>query len=228
MSSPPPFQPFSAGGTATADSDGDGEFIPVELPSGAFYEVLTAEEAEYVDGKTADYTHGFQFNNVADLGELDRLVEMELLVHRYNRWLGRRKDYKGNVVEEGPLQTKTNAFSTEIRQIKLKLGIDKVTRDRKGGEGSVAQRWTTTLTRAKAFGVMRCKQAATAIQLAQQLIALMDLRRNTDDIDKERLKLSDESILEWIDTRFREEFTEIAAHFRKTEMHYWHDGKGQY
>lgn len=224
MSSPPPFQPFSSGAVATADS----EFIPVELPSGAFYEVLTQEEAEYVEGKTADYTHGFQFNNVADLGELDRLVEMELLVHRYNRWLGRRKDYKGAAIDEGPLQTKVNSWSTEIRQIKLKLGIDKVTRDRQRGEGSVAQRWTTTITRAKAFGVMRCKQASMAITLAQQLIALMDLRRNTDDIDKERLKLSDAGILEWIDTRFRDDFTEIAAHFRKTEMHYWHDGKGQY
>lgn len=224
MPSPQPFQPFSSGAIPPAD----GEFIPVELPSGAFYEVLTAEEAEYVEGKTADYTHGFQFNNVADLGELDRLVEMELLVHRYNRWLGRRKDYKGVAVDEGPLQTKVNTWSTEIRQIKLKLGIDKVTRDRQRGEGSVAQRWTTTLTRAKAFTVMRCKQAAMAITLAQQLIALMDLRKNTDEIDRERMKLNDAGILEWIDTRFRSEFEEIASHFRKTEMHYWHDGKGQY
>ncbi len=228
MGSPPPFQPFDPGGGTAVATAGDGEFIPVELPSGAFFEVLTEEEAEYLDGKARDYNSGFAFNNVADLGELDRLVCMELLVHRYQRWLSRRKTYDGKAVDEGPLQTKVNNWSTEIRQIKLKLGIDKVTRDRQRGEGSVAQRWTTTLTRAKAFTVMRCQQAVTAITLAQQLIALMDLRNNTDPIDRERLKLNDESILTWVDTRFRDEFVAVRAHFAKTEMHYWHDGRGQH
>lgn len=226
MGSPPPFEPF-APGSATATVTDDG-YIPVVLPSGAFFEVLTPEEAEYLEGKAADYNAGFAFNNVADLGELDRLVCMELLVHRYQRWLTRRKDYQGNQVDEGPLQTKVATWSTEIRQIKLKLGIDKVSRDRQRGEGSVAQRWNTTLTRAQAFTVMRCEQATMAITLAMQLISLIDLAKNTDAIDKERLHLDDQTILGWVDTTFRDEFMAIDAHFRATEMHYWHDGRGQY
>src|ERR1041385_1784058 len=78
--------------------------IPVELPSGAQFLVLNDDERVYVESRVNDYQSQLHLENVSDLAELDRVVGMELLCHRWASWLARTHDYWGEEIDEVALR----------------------------------------------------------------------------------------------------------------------------
>lgn len=203
--------------------------IIVTLPSGAPFPVLTEDEERYLYDKIDEYRTAFKFENVSDLAELDRVVTLELLIYRMGVWLGRQADYDGNpTFDPKDLRRDLKDASTELRQIKKALGIDKASRDRARGEGSVYQRVETLLQRARAFELHRCRQSERSIELCNQLISLVQLHYNTADVPAEQkeMRVTAPEIVEWVWTVLKPEMEEIDRHFRETEQHYWHAADG--
>lgn len=230
MSLDEPFDPFrtatkakakigSSGGTTTTM---DREFFAVELPSGATLQVPTEEEAGYLERAVDRYRADYALTNVSDLGEVDRCIGLELQMHRIQVWLGRRVDYDNKPIDENAMMQRSQQLSSEIRQIKKTLGIDKVNRDRTHGRGSVNERMTNLLERARRFGLMRNEQQRRAIVLANQLESLMTQKRNAKT-EKERrmLAVTDEDIFQWIETVFIPEFREIDEAYRAGDQKMW-------
>lgn len=224
-----PFEPFKAAQAQAAAAGGnsasgtpDRPLFEVQLPSGAFIAVPTAEEAEHLGNKVAQYREQFNLDNVADLGEVDRCLSLELESHRYHTWLARRCDYDGKAIDENALQQRCKETSGELRQIKKTLGIDKVSRERQTGRGSAYERVTNVLDRARRFGLMRNAQSAKATELAMELISMMTARANCkSDKQKRMLRVTDEDIFEWIETIFTPEFMEIDAAYRREDQRMW-------
>lgn len=197
------------------------EGLPVTLPSGAEFKVLTTEEVDYVHQRVQRYLEDNHFVNVADFADVDRVLEMELLIHRWNLWLSRGRDYFDEPVDEGKLLRAVETWSREVRQLKNQLGIDKATRDKEKGTDSWPVYWQNLLARGREFGIMREQQSSKAIELAMQLIALVTLHDNCDEVERAELHCTVDDLVEWVRDVFIPEMTAIDAYFRENVQRYW-------
>lgn len=192
----------------------------VRAPSGSNFYVLTDEEMDYFQNRSKRYTSDNHFTNVTDLQDLDRLLMMELMVWRWGQWLASEEDYDGVNVDTDELQKQLREYSTEIRQIKKILGIDKVTRDKEKGE-SVADYLENLRMRAKEFGYARNKQSVAAITLFKELQSLITLHDNCNERERREQHIEMHDIIAWLKEIAFPEFDKIDEEFKKTSQTYW-------
>lgn len=202
------------------DPFGQEAQIPVVAPSGATYYVLAEEERAYYEDVAARYMSDNQFVNISDVQDLDRVLMMELMVYRWSSWLSREEDYDGVAVDPEALNRAVKDYSTEIRQLKKALGIDKAQREKDKGE-SVADYIENLKVRAKKFGVMRNKQAAKSIELFKDLESLITFYDNCTEQERKENHVQADDIFEWLREHAIPEFNAIDEEFRKTEQQYW-------
>lgn len=207
----------AAAGSSTIDEEG----IPVILPSGATFPVLTDSEVEYLNDRADRYLSQNHFVNVSDLQDVDRLLILELLAYRHGVYLSRGRNYFGDVVDDKDLRSSLDRASREIRQVKDQLGIDKKNRDRTRGEDSVPVYIENLLNRAREFGVMREAQLDKALELIMTLQAQLTLFDNCDDTERRELDLSEHGIVQWVRDVLVPEFNEIDAYFREHHQRTW-------
>ncbi len=200
-----------------ADADG---MVGVLLPSGAMFPVHQ-EEVAYIQDRAKRYLDENHFSNVSDFQDVDRMLIMEMICFRWGTWISRQKDYWGDAVDEDKLQQSLKAHSVELRQLKKQLGIDKVARDRAKGEDSVPAYINNLLRRAKEFGVHRESQLAKALELFQELKALVTLHLNSDEVERAEMHTQLEDILDWLVNIAIPEFDRIDAHFRQNQQRMW-------
>lgn len=197
-----------------------GDEIEVTLPSGAPF-AASPQEATFIAELSEKYTTEFAFVSSSDLQDLDRVVIFEMLVARWGRWLSRRADDRDNPIDEKTIREGIGSTSTELRQLKKLLGIDKVARDKAKGEGSVPHYLANLMERAKAFGVHREHQLDKALELTHQLGALVLLYRNCNDDERRNLHVTQSDLIEWIEEVFLVEFETIDQYFRAHEQKFW-------
>lgn len=197
------------------------EGFSVQLPSGATFFVITQDEQDYCTDRVNRYLTDNKFVNVSDVQDIDRMIMFELFIHRWSLWLSRGMDYFGDEVNSRELAERVNAYSTEVRQLKKQLGVDKVARDRVRGDDSVAAYLENITMRAGEFGVLRNQQFAKVIELFQQMKALVIYNANTDELEKREGKITDDDLLDWIKTVAIPEFDAIDEDFRKNVQSMW-------
>ena len=190
------------------------------MPSGGLWTVHD-EEVDYFTERVDLYLKQNHFPNISDLQDVDRLLQLELFVYRWGTWLSRQKDWWGDTIDEDKLQKAVNSYSTELRQLKKQLGLDKATRDRQKGDDSVAAFIQNLLIRAKEFGVMREQQLAKALELFNQCKALVTLYRNCDDTERREMHVTQDDVIEWLETVAFPEFDQIDAYFRQNQQRMW-------
>lgn len=204
------------------DDDLAHEGIAVRLPSGRIQPVMTFSEQKELEAQVELYREHNQLTNIADLGELDRLLILEMMSYRFGHWLGRGKDYEGEEIDERKLNDQLSSLSTEIRLVKKNLGLDRPARERASGQGSVAHYWEQLRVRAQAFGIHRNEQAAKAIELAMQMISLVQVHDNAaDEAEREKLHCTEKEIMQWVRERFTPEFMALDEKFRSEQQTYW-------
>lgn len=191
--------------------------IPVDLPSGAVFLVLTEEERNHVEARVGQYQTQFEFQNVSDLAGLDLIIEKELLAHRTALYLSRGKDYFGEAIDEVAQFRWLKELSAELRQLKKSLGMDKVSRDKAKGEGSIPEYLEKLRTRALTFGYMRNGQANKSIELSMELTARITLYVNCTPEERVEMKVTEKDIIEWIQHVYIPAFEAIDAEFREEQ-----------
>jgi hypothetical protein len=198
----------------------DDSLVPVTLPSGAKHAVFK-REATYLKERVERYQKDLSFTNVADLQTLDNVVVYETLLWRWGQWLSRQVDYWGEAIDEKELTRQSKDTSTEVRQLKSALGIDKVTRDKVKGEDSVANYIQNLLVRAKAFGINREKMLDKGLELSQELIAKLTLFDNCEEDERAELNMNAEDLVAWIRDVYAPEFQKVDEHFRENDQAMW-------
>lgn len=206
--------PVSAGATPVVQG------FQVASPSGSKMFVLTQGEKAYYEDRAKRYLADNHFVNVSDLQDVDRLLMLELMVTRWGTWLSQETDYWGGAIDPDVLQKSVKEYSTEIRQVKRTLGIDKLNRDKEKGE-SVADYIETLRKRAREFGVMRNEQAVKAITLFKELEALMIFYTNCDERERQENNVEVDDVIEWITKVAIPEFNVIDEKFRENQQKYW-------
>lgn len=196
--------------------------LPVKLPSGAAFSVLTQDEVDYVNDRARRYLSDNHFSNVSDMQDVDRMIAMEVLAQRWGSWLARQKDYWDEPVsDEASLRRILGEYSSEVRQIKKSLGIDKVGRDKQRGDDSVAEYLTQLRRRAEEFGVMRNEQFYKVLELFKQLQALITQYDNSDETERQEMNLTTVDLLDWIRNIAFVEFSAIDEDFRANKQQIW-------
>lgn len=193
----------------------------VLLPSGATLDVLTDDEADYVTSIAASYQEQFMFESISDIQELDRLVAMELQCHRYHQWVSRGKKYDDKPIDDQQLNRAIRDHSTEIRLIKKTLGIDRVSREKERGLGSVHQFIHELLTYAREFGLHRVEQLDLGLELINQVISLAILWDNCTPEERSDMGYTAEEILRWILETAKPEYEALDAYFQVNTARYY-------
>jgi hypothetical protein len=194
--------------------------IPVELPSGATYYTITHAEAEYLRDLAARYLSDNHFINISDLQEIDRLITLETLVHRWTMWISKGRNYYDDDVNVKVHSDMVKDASMEIRQMKKALGLDKPSRDKVRGDDSIAAFWDHVLRRAREFGYMRNQQLVASITAFQRIKALIIFHDNSDELERKENACELEDIFEVL----REEvanFDKVDEEFRHTAQTLW-------
>ena len=189
---------------------------PVATPSGGQVNLQTPEEADWYDQRRDQYLSQNKFPNVSDLLDLDRLLQMEVMVFRWGQWISQGFDYLHTLVDSQELQKHIREYSREIRELKVALSIDKVSRDKDKGE-SLPDYLTTLLERAKTFGYHRNHQYERAVTLMYELRSMVLTHDRCDEEERDELDLSPETIMEWIRTNMIAEWDEIDQSFRENQ-----------
>lgn len=193
----------------------------VQLPSGGMQPVANQAEQQWLTRVVERYGEEIRLTVVTDIMELDRILIMELLVHRYGIFLGQGEDYQGKPVDADRLNVEVNKKSLELRGLKKLVGLDKPTRDKARGEGSIYAWIQDVLMRAKGFGVHREKQLDAALEGINELIGMVTFYRNASDAQRREFRHTADDILDWIWDVLRVEYEAIDAHFREHEQKLW-------
>lgn len=194
--------------------------IPVQLPSGATYFVITDGEEHYLKDKIERYLSDNHFINVSDLQDIDKMIVFELLIHRWTLWISKGQDYYNNDVNTKQLSEMVKDYSTEVRQLKKSLGVDKSSRDRTRGDDSVAALWDNLQRRAKEFGYMRNEQFVQVITSFQRLKAMLVFHQNCDALERKENACETEDVLSVLQEEI-EKFDAIDEKFRFEKQALW-------
>ena len=188
----------------------------VKGATGTEFDVLADIEVKWWIRARDKYLDQYKFDNIADMQDLDRLLQSELLSFRWGNWLAREADYDSNVIDEKIVRTSLMEKDRELRLLKKHMGMD-----RKGRVESESQSTADYLTelkkRAKEFGIHRNTQVAKAIDLFMDLKTLIGLNERTDDQEQAELGVTEHDIIEWIRETAIPEYEEIDDAFRKDQ-----------
>jgi hypothetical protein len=138
---------------------------------------------------------------------------------RYQKWGLSGKMYDGKPANPKGVGDDSKTASTELRQLRKALGIDRVTRE--AGQGETIAEYIHNLgIRAKRFGVMRNKQAEKAITLWRALMAETGCHLRSDEEERVEFKRHAEDVVQWI-VDHMDEFNEIDEAFRRDDQCMW-------
>jgi hypothetical protein len=196
------------------------EGIAVELPSGATYYTITRAEAEYLRDRIERYLSDNHFINISDIQEIDRLITLEVLVHRWTMWMSKGRNYYDEDVNIKQHSDMVQDASREIRQMKKALGLDKPARDKVRGDDSMAAHWEHLLRRAREFGYMRNEQYVQVITTFQRVKALIQFHDNADEIERKENACDIEDIFEVLRSEIAA-FDKIDEQFRHQQQTLW-------
>lgn len=192
------------------------ELYAVQTPTGSKLNLQTEGEAEWYERQRDRYLSDNRFTNVSDLEDLTRLLTLEIMVQRWQTWLTQGFDYIAGRVNENDLRQSIKDYSTEIRQVKASLGIDRVTRERDKGE-TVGDYVANLLLRAKEFGVHRNDQYAKSVTFIWELISMVKTHDRCDDQERRELDLTPETIVQWVRDNLIPGWEELNTDFRKNQ-----------
>ena len=200
--------------------DQDEAGIQIELPSGARFTAVTPEEVDLVRERIDRYQQDFELTNISDQSDIDSIVQMEVLVQRWNNYISSGVDAFDTPIDP-ELPKRVKDYSQALISLKKQLGVDRVTRDKNEGENSVATYITELLRRAKQFGVNREEQSAKAIELANELIHLVQLYDHSTEQERKTVAIDKDGILDWIRDEFTPQFQAIDKYFREHVQSTW-------
>jgi hypothetical protein len=196
----------------------DAEYT-VEGASGTEFFVLTTEEARWFESALVKYQEQYNFENIADLQDLDRLLSLELLSYRYANWLIRDADYDGNTYDEKAVSANKDKIDKSLIALKAQMGIARKTRV-ESEQQSVADYLQNLLQRAGEFGVHRDTQNSEILNWYMELRTKVGLWKRSDDEERTHNKVHLEDIFQWIDEEMIPAVDKLDDHFRENQK-YW-------
>jgi len=196
----------------------------VQTLNGETIQVLHVNEKRFYEKARDRYLSEYQFTMANDLRTLDRLLLLEVQMHRYQWYLAAGMDYDAvdlDSKEEAELRKSVKELTAQINETQASLGLTKAQRDKQTVD-SVGGYLTQLRQAAKAHGVMREKQLGKALELTKELFALVGAYRRSNETERRKLGFDGpEDILDWVWDYMKPEFDAVDEHFRKHEARFY-------
>lgn len=196
---------------------------PVKTLAGQEIELQDPAEQTFYNQAQAKYLADNVFTVESDKRALDRLVFLETLMHRYQRFLAKGADYDGllTAASEESIRKAIRETTPMISTVQADLGLTKAQREKDQHE-SVGAYISKLQVAAKEHGVRREKQLTTALDLINRLFTLVGSYRRASEAERDKLELeSAEDIIEWVETVMRPEYDAVDAYFREHKQRFW-------
>lgn len=182
--------------------------------------VLTDREAAWFLHTKGQYLEGNAFTEIADLQDLDRLLQLELQVFRLGQWLAVNEDYNGYGIDVALYQKQLKDLSAEIARLKDSMGMS--VKARAAQAESVAEKWADLARRAKQWNYHRVDQLRVALRLMNHLASIVRTYERSDEEERRKLGFnSDREIIEWIRDEMLPEYDAVDEHFRNNVQATW-------
>lgn len=193
------------------------QLFPVTSPSGSVINLQNEGEAEWYQNQARRYLEDNRFTNISDIEELSRLLTCEIMIYRWSMWITQGFDYMLARVNEVELKNSIREYSTEVRQIKQALGIDRATREKDKGE-TLGDYIQTLLKRAKEHGVHRNEQYSKAVTYIWALVSQVRTYDRCDEQERRELDLSPEKMIDWFRETVIPEWEQLNEDYRKEQQ----------
>lgn len=196
---------------------------PVRTLVGQEIELQDPAEQSFYNQAQDKYTSDNSFTVESDYRALDRLIFLETLMHRYQRFLAKGCDYDGILTpaaEEG-IRKAIRETTPMISTIQTDLGLTKAQREKDQHE-SVGAYITKLQQAAKEHGIRREKQLSVALDLMNRLFSLVGSYQRASESERDKLELeSAEDIVAWIEEHMRPEYEAVDKYFREHKQKAW-------
>lgn len=196
----------------------------VKTLTGGEIQLLHANEKKYYETARDKYLSEYQFTAANDHRSLDRLLLLEVQMHRAQWMLMAGMDYEGidlDGKEETDLRRTVKDVGAQINEIQTSLGLGKNQRD-KAQHDSVGAYITTLKNAAKLHGVKREKELGKAIELTKELFSLCGAYNRSDQEERRKLGFENaDAIVTWVLEYMKPEFDSIDEYFRANHQKFW-------
>jgi hypothetical protein len=194
--------------------------LTITFVSGAVMTVLSIEEKAFFDSVRDAYLAQHVFTAVTDMQDLDRLLLMELMTHRWTRWMASGRDEHGQLIDGVDLRRAYKDYSTQITAVKNAMGLSRAERE-KESHASVGAYIIQLKQAGKHFGVHREAQATKGIALMMEAMSLAGTHRRCNALERQKLGLEAQDIVDWINDVAGPEMTQVDTDFRANQQRYW-------
>lgn len=194
----------------------------VELCSGETIKVMSEQEQRWFNLTKQKYLSENKFTAVTDIQDLDRLLNLELMVFRWSNHLSSGYDYANNLVDDDLLRKQLKEQSDVILKLKMSLGLDKKTRDAVLNDGSFHTWFMDAKRRARTFGIHRENQLRNALTLINELSGHLGAFDRSDEEERKKLQfVSEKDIVDWIRESMLPRYREVDEYFIEHEQKMW-------
>lgn len=202
----------------------DYEHVEVKQASGEVLKVLGIAEARWYNSSLREYMAQARFTETTDLRDLDRLLVLELMIHRWSAWLISDADYEGGQIDEEVVRKSIKEYSLSINQLKDAMGLTRKARDDAANAGDFSKWFSTLLVRAEAFGIHREDQLQVALAMMNEISSVVGTFDRCDTEEREKTGFKTEAdIVAWLREFVIPEYHRIDAHFLDTEQKMWRE-----
>ncbi|GAB3863395.1 hypothetical protein GCM10028801_30920 [Nocardioides maradonensis] len=202
--------------------------IEVTSVTGQKIQLLHPSEKQFYEEAQAKYLAEYTFTHENDKRQVDRLLMLEVQCQRYQWYTLAGIDYEATLLssrEESEYRKAIKEISAQITELQKELGVTKAEREKATQQAdSVGAYITNLLQRAKEFGVMREEQSDRALELMNELIAMVGAYKRSNENERRKLGIENaEAILDWITEYLEPAYNEIDEHFRNKPdgQRYW-------
>lgn len=202
------------------------ERAPVKATSILGHEITLQHEDEKVfyEDARAKYLDQYTFDHANDLRALERILLLEVQMHRFQTFVVSGKDYDGqalNAKEEIDYHRRMKEIEPQIVDAQKALGLTKAQRDQ-AKHDSVGGYITQLQIAARQHGINREKQLGKALELTKELFSLAGAWSRSNDQERRKLGFDGpEDIVKWVLEYMKPEFDAIDAHFREHQAKFY-------
>jgi len=194
--------------------------LVANLTSGGTVTLLDVREVVQFNSSRDKYLAELRFTENTDMQDLDRLLQQELLIYRWNQWITSGLDYEGTLIDEYDVAAKLKFANEQVNRLKDQMGMSRKVRDASGS--SVADMWIDLKRRAKEFGYSREEQLRGSLVLMNEISATVGTFYRSDEDERKKSGFENEQqIVEWLRDIVIPAYADIDQHFIQNTQRMW-------
>ena len=201
------------------------KYPEVENTTGQKIQLLHKREKDFYEEARDKYKAEYTFTNANDWRTLDRLLNLEVTMFRYQWYTLAGIDYDGVLLDskdEAAYRQALKDLQAQIAACQKDLGVTKAEREKSMQVDNAGTYITELLQRAREFGVNREKQLDKALELMNELISVVGAFKRSNENERRKLGFENaDTIIDWIQDYIQPEYEAVDLHFQEHHQRYW-------